>query len=193
MDSAYADSDATIQPEDKVAVATDADDVPLNAREVAGEHTDKGLVLDNLGKQTVQDADTVGRSVKGAHKGNHTRMGNAGDMGRMPGDTIKPEAGIVVGEETLNVRDCALNEHKTADRNLLTHPDTMTSLHVGMTLVDEDVWNIQRVARIVQKPQMTDARLVHIANAIALLAKLAKLTLEGANLDATKIQIAPML
>lgn len=111
----------------------------------------------------------------------------------MSGGTIKPETGIVVGEETLDVRDCALNEHKTADRNLLTRPDTMTSLHVGMTLVDEDVWNIQRVAGIVQKPQMTDARLVHIANAIALLAKLAKLTLKSANLDATKIQIAPML
>lgn len=40
---------------------------------------------------------------------------------------------------------------------------------------------------------MADARLVHIANTIALLAKLAKLTLESAYFDATKIQIAPML
>lgn len=81
MDSAYADGNATVQPKDKVAVATDADDVTLNAGEIAGEHTDKGLVLDNLGKQTVQDADTVGRSVKGAHERNHTRMGDAGDTG----------------------------------------------------------------------------------------------------------------
>lgn len=143
MDSAYADGDATIQAEDKVTVATDADNVTLNAGEVAREHADKGLVLDNLGKQTVQDADTVGGSVKGTHEGNHTRMGNAGDMGRMPGDTIKPETGIVVGEETLNVRDCALNEYETADRNLLTLPDTMTSLHVSLTLVDKDIRNIQ--------------------------------------------------
>lgn len=110
----------------------------------------------------------------------------------MPGDTIKPETGIVVGEETLDVRDCALNEHETADRNLFTLPDTTASLHVGLTLVDEDVGNIQQVAGIVQKPQMADGRLVHIANAIALLPKLAKLALESTNLDATKIQIAPM-
>lgn len=68
----------------------------------------------------------------------------------------------------------------------------MASLHVGLTLVDEDVRNIQRVAGIVLKPQMADGRLVYIANAIALLAKLAKLILKSANLDATKIQIAPM-